>query len=436
MLKPSRLCRLAFFLLIVSLIWPLAGCSGSAASASETKPVAAYGDYGSKLALELAARYPFRSPGSDQEAGARDYLAAQFKELGYKVTVQKFTFANGSGESIPSANLIVRIRGKGVPAMDDQGKTTKESRQVLVGAHYDVRISAAAAAADSEEAQTTTTASGKTQTRETQNDTVALVPSLKDFDGIHDNASGVGTLLALARQLRGRSLDHDVVLVAFGAGTADQAGAKAYLHSMSADDISRTDAMYNIDAIYAGDKVYAHAGQNSVLPGDRKVYALRRKLYEVTDVFFEYTLYSRNGYNLLTNQSSIPVPLGDSGETALYREWTQHRSDHLPFDKAGIPIVFFESYDYDYSQLEDMKESKNPALASTGGQIRDTAFDSTEFLSYLLSNTAAAKTRDSQTAPVTSEDRLTLRINNTAFVILESIDRNTAIHGTESSTGG
>ncbi|NCC76009.1 MAG: M28 family peptidase, partial [Clostridia bacterium] len=228
------------------------------------------------------------------------------------------------------------------------------------------------------------------------------------------------------RQLKGQKLAHDIVLVAFGSGTADYAGAKAFVQGLGAADLARTDAMYNIDGIYAGDEVYVHAGQNSVLAGDRKNYELRRKLYEATDVFFENKLFTNNQYNLLTNQSSIRVPLGDTGETAIYREWSLHRSDHTPFDEAGIPVVFFESYDYNHKSVDEMKESKNPTLAATDGQIRDTAFDSTAFLSYLLTNTVAASPGSSGTEKETV-DRLTQRINNTAFVILEAIKRSSAV---------
>ena len=428
--------KLLTVLLIVSLALPLSACAAKAGSSSASS-VADYGTYGSKLALKLAADYPNRSPGSAQEEAAREYLIAEFKNLGYKATVQEFSFTNAEGQTVPSANLIVRLAGDGVSTTGSDGKSKVEHRQVIIGAHYDVSITAdqakaaaAQAAATSETTtaetkktkKTTATTTAETTTETTEEVAAAPEPTLADFDGIHANASGVGALFTIARQLKRENLDDDVLIIAFGAGTADQAGAKAYLHSMSEEDIAKTDAMYNIDGIYAGDEMYAHAGQNSVLPGNQKIYEKRRKLYEATDVFFENELYTKNRYNLNTNQSSINVDLGDTGETAIYREWSLHKSDHTPFDEAGIPIVFFESFDYDYKTVEEMKESKNPALSSTGGMIRDTQFDSTAFLNYLFANASALESAADKKKSQ-SIDRLEQRINNTAFIIVEAVNR-------------
>lgn len=407
----------------------LAGCTAST-NTQGGQAVADFGTYGPKLALELADQFPNRSPGSDQEVAARDYLQKAFKDLGYKVTVQDFTFTTREGDTLPSSNLIVRIKGDGVKVTDAAGESKTERRQVIIGAHYDVSVTAEAAAAAAAEAEAiaaseaeAAAAAGTDATSETVETTAEIPePTLADFDGIHANASGVATLLTVARQLKHVDLDYDVLLVAFGAGTADQAGAKAFLNAaLSADDLAVTDAMYNIDGIYAGDEMYVHAGQNSVLPGNQKIYEKRRRLYEATDVFFENALYSNNGYNLNTNQSSLIIPFGDSGGTAVYREWTTHVSDHTPFDQAGIPIVFFESFDYDYKTLEEMKESKNPALSSTNGTIRDTRFDSTDYLQYLFHSSATAVRSDD--AKKNFKDRLEMRINNTAFIIVEAVKR-------------
>ena len=418
---------------LISGFFGLAGCTTSSGNQGSSA-IADFGTYGPDLALELAAGYPNRSPGSDQEAAARDYLQEAFKDLGYKVTVQDFTFTNPEGVTVPSSNLIVRVKGDGVKITDEAGETKTERRQVIIGAHYDVSVTAEVAAAAAEEAAAQADAkaeaaaaeSGTEGTDETLETTAEIPePTLADFDGIHANASGVATLLTIARQLKRVDLDYDVLLVAFGAGTASQAGAKAFLNAaMSDEDLAITDAMYNIDGIYAGDEMYVHAGQNSVLAGNQKIYEKRRKLYEATDVFFENALYTNNGYNLNTNQSSLVIPLGDTGETAVYREWTTHISDHSPFDQAGIPIVFFESFDYDYDTVEEMKESKNPALSSTNGTIRDTRFDSTDYLQYLFHSTATAVRSDD--AKKNFKDRLEMRINNTAFIVVEAVKRQVA----------
>jgi Zn-dependent M28 family amino/carboxypeptidase len=394
---------------------PLADpCAGSdpACSSSVTgqgKLPADYGTYGSALALKLAASYPYRSPGSSQEAAAAEFITKSFKDLGYKPQTVPFTFKDTAGKTQHSNNIVVTIKGSGFRLTDSAGQSKTISRQVIIGAHYDAFVTEAEGLA-----------AAKATSATTQSGTTSKKPSLADFDGIHDNASGVATLLTIARELLNGRTGYDVILVAFGAGEASQAGAKAFAATLDATAVTNTDAMYNIDGIYAGDKVYMHAGQNSVLPNDQKIYEKRRKLYEATDVFYEYELYTNNKFNLLTNQSSIEVPWGDN-KKALYREWTQHISDHTPFDKLDIPIVFFESYDYDQKAIKDMKESQSPAFSSTKGAIRHTAYDSTDFLANLLNQNrtaAGTATADTQT---TSVDQLTRRVNNVAFIIAEAV---------------
>ncbi len=259
-------------------------------------------------------------------------------------------------------------------------------------------------------------------------------------DGIHNNASGVASVLTAARILRQEHPGYDIVFVFFGAGTDDYRGARHYLSSLAPEDRARIDVMVNVGPIYAGDKVYAHAGQNSVRSGEYKDYAKRRKLYQVTDIFFEFQLNTRNRYAVYTNQASFFVTL-DSGEQAVFREWTSKLSDHTPFDRAGIPVVFMESGDYRVKKIEDVTiESRNPFFQDTAGVISATRFDRTEVLEELFrqmdeqtaGQTIPAIDPDGSTAgePDPEPDskgnskqvivpRLIQRINNTAFVLVQ-----------------
>jgi len=199
-------------------------------------------------------------------------------------------------------------------------------------------------------------------------------------------------------------MGYDVILVAFGAGDDKYAGASAFEAKMTADEISSTDAMYCVESIYAGDKLYASAGWNSLIPGRK--YDMRRKLYEAYDVVYENSLSSKNGVDLLYNESSLSLDVNSDGITDVYREVTTTISDYVPFDRAGIPIVFFESYDYNYKSVPEMKETKNLKLQSDGGMIRRTNNDSLSILEDSL-----------------TKDQLKTRINNTAFILLMAIEK-------------
>lgn len=440
-------------LLVLLLTLPLAACATTGIVDQGDLP-ADFGSYGADAALALAAKYPYRSPGSSQETAAAQWIAAAFKDLGYKPEVVPFSFTDTAGAKRQSSNVIVKIEGSGFRVTDAQNQTRTVSRQVIVGAHYDVSVTKEEADA----AKTTTS------TKKTNSLTGVAEPTLADFDGIHDNASGVGTLLTIASELKSQQPGYDVILIAFGAGEAGQAGAKAYAAGLDKTTVTETDAMYNIEAIYAGDKVYAHAGQNSVLANNQKIYEKRRKLYEVTDVFYEYELNTNNKFNLNTNQSSLEVPWPDDANQVLYREWTLTESDHTPFDKLDIPIVYFESFDYNASKLKNMKESQNPAFTSTKGAIRHTRYDSTDFLQALLNQnktlattttgtgqttstakanqtsqtsktsktsktTAATTAKTSATSAETTAaaeavtDQLTRRVNNVAFLVVQAIHK-------------
>lgn len=424
-----------------------AGCSGD--ETVKAKP-AAFGSYGADFAKKIATANPARSPGSEGEKKTGDLIVAEFKSLGYEPVVTEFTFQTTDGKTLTSRNIEVRIPGTGFEKTNSDGSKQSLTRQIIVGAHYD----AVATAEQINAARAATNAT--TPTGSTTGKPANFIPTWADFNGITDNAASIGALMTVAREMKAQRTGYDVILVAFGAGKSRQAGARHYASKMSSGTVAATDAMYNMEGIYAGDKLYAHSGRNSILPNRQKDYEMRRKLYEATDVYYEYELYSNNRVALYTNQSSIEVDGDLDGVTELYREWTLHESDHSPFDQLGIPIVFFEGFDYNAKTLEEMKESSNPAFTATNGQIKDTPYDSLAFLEALFDQqreisvtatpavsptpnvttgtnkptaTPGATTGGTTTTPEDEgegeedvlADQLTRRVNNVAFLILESI---------------
>lgn len=419
--------RIRGFLLVMVLVSSL---FLSACQPDEPETVikpADYGRYGSNLALKLARDYPLRSAGSTQEKRAGDWIIKMFEEEDFEPDVSTFYFQDDEGNTRSSRNISIRIPGHGFTLTDDQGKTQSFRRNVIIGAHYDTFFSEEDLNAYLESLVTVETDSA--EPTPTSSPDILEEPTLADYDGIHDNASGIGALLLIARELKQEVFGYDVTLVAFGAGESGQAGARAYAKKMSRSDIEATDAMYCIDSIYAGDKMYAHAGQNSIRSYYRKDYEKRRKLYEVTDVFYEHELYTNNEYMLYTNQSSFDVYFGNLSSSVLYREWTLTESDYLPFDELDIPIVFFESYDYDGSSIESLKESKNPAFASTTGAIRHTVYDTTGFIGQVMNLKRSSIEQDEKSGVDNRVDHLTKRINNTSFIIIEAIKK--GVHNAE-----
>ena len=262
--------RLVALCVALSLLLPLAaGCSGS--ETVQSKP-ANYGSYGAEFAKKIASANPARSPGSEGEKKTGDLIIAEFKSLGFEPVVTEFTFQSTDGQTRTSRNISVRIPGTGFEKENTDGSKQSLTRQIIVGAHYDA-IATAEQIAQAKAAANATTQAGSTTGKSTN-----CIPTWADFNGITDNAASIGALMTVAREMKAKRTGYDVILVAFGAGKSQQAGARHFASKMSAETVAATDAMYNMEGIYAGDKLYAHSGRNSILPNRQKDYEDRKSV--------------------------------------------------------------------------------------------------------------------------------------------------------------
>lgn len=83
--------------------------------------------------------------------------------------------------------------------------------------------------------------------------------------GLDDNASGAGVLTEIARNMAGIQLENGMEVVGFGAEEEGLRGSRAYVASLSVEERANMIGMINIDSLITGDKMYAHAGKNSVV---------------------------------------------------------------------------------------------------------------------------------------------------------------------------
>ena len=121
---------------------------------------------------------------------------------------------------------------------------------------------------------------------------------------------------------------------------------------------------------------------------------------------YENSLYSETGVDLYYNMSLLNFDVNGDTINDEYREVTKVRSDYSCFDSQSIPIVFFESSDYNFSKLEDMKETKNLSLQDYNGAVRNTPLDSSELLKESL-----------------DETRLETRINVCSFIVVKAVEK-------------
>ncbi|NLJ70076.1 MAG: M28 family peptidase [Clostridiaceae bacterium] len=423
----NKLRSFSIFLFSLALLISLVACQNS--TDNKLSMPARYGDNGRTLAINFAQSFPERYAGSEQEKSAGDWLIKELGNLGYEAQVDEFTFTDNTGKQLTSRNISVEIEGTGFEytGSDSDAKATLDTvndQFILIGAHYDTPVK-------EKQAVDTVSATG---------------------DGIHNNAAGVAAILTIAKEMQHDRPAYNVQLVFFGAGTQNFAGAGAFLEQMSESDLNRLEAMYNIDRIYAGDKVYAHAGQNSVLEGQKKSYEKRKKLYEMTDVYYNYLLLTNNDFSLYTNQNIFTLEVENFAEPVLFREWTTHLGDHTPFDQIGIPVVFLESFEYDVDSFADLgKESTDPMFNVVEGIIDRSNLDSSAYLNdyyqiaeeekneKIFGEMETAETEQKANDPDDPNqtdgqsleelrdnrhiDRLERRINNVAFLIIKSAQR-------------
>ncbi|WP_172371934.1 M28 family peptidase [Sporosarcina jiandibaonis] len=129
--------------------------------------------------------------------------------------------------------------------------------------------------------------------------------SVESSPGASDNASGTAVLLEIARVLENVSNDKELRFLFFGAEELGLLGSKKYVDEMSKKEIQRTEAMLNMDMVGSADA------------GPLTIFTVDGFSNKVTD----------------TAKTIQKIPL----------DFTD-RSDHAPFQKAGIDAALFSYF--------------------------------------------------------------------------------------------
>ena len=176
-----------------------------------TSTAAPTDDFDGALALahatHLATAIGPRLAGSAGEQQAAAWLAAQFTNLGYAVTIEPFVFSRW-GEQIVGMNIVAVHAGQ-----PDYGT-------LYVGAHYDT------------------------------------APPPFAGPGANDNASGIGVLLAAATLLAGQPLTPTLTFSAFSAEEDWLVGSSRYVAQLTPAERMTAIGMLNLDCVGIGDTLY------------------------------------------------------------------------------------------------------------------------------------------------------------------------------------
>jgi peptidase M28-like protein len=190
-----------------------------------------------QFATEFANQFPDRSPGTEGQRDATDWVESQLR--GYEFDVERQTFTAdipgvGTRELV---NLVAVAPPTGPP-------NTQSNRAVVVMAHRD---------------------------------------NVGRSQGADDNASGTGALLELARDLGNATLSHPIVLVSTDGGSYGGLGAAHFAGSRRFQ--GRMAALVNLDAIASGGSPRLEfAGDTSRVPSPTLLATADSSIEAETDV--------------------------------------------------------------------------------------------------------------------------------------------------------
>lgn len=264
-----------------------------------------FGEHAAVTVDKLIHDYPGRYRDTVSFAGAADWMEAQMGS-GYTLSRQDFSWNAGSRTS---QNVIASSAG-----LNDQF--------VVIGAHFDTYF-------------------GR--------------PTLQ---GLDDNASGAGVLTEVARNLSGLQLENGLEIVGFGAEEEGLRGSRAYVESLDPTQRTNLLAMVNIDSLITGDKMYAHAGQNS--EGNPELASLREHTARIAQEL---------GIEIQSNPGLNPE----------YPAGTGCCSDGEAFEDLNVPILYVESTNWDIGDLDGYDQTTNPAIPG-GSTWHDPVEDNEEVL--------------------------------------------------------
>jgi alkaline phosphatase isozyme conversion protein len=151
--------------------------------------------------------------------------------------------------------------------------------------------------------------------------------------GADDNASGVAAMLAAAEALKDVTPVHTLVFVAFGAEEDGLFGSRAYVKSLG-DGIQNVVAMVNIDTVGVGTHTNVYAGATITWPEDENAApTIDGGPTWVRDL-------------ALSLAGTLNLTFGTTPQ-ATWGGFTGDWSDHYPFVLAGVPVAYFEAWQWE-----------------------------------------------------------------------------------------
>jgi putative aminopeptidase FrvX len=235
----------------------------------------------------LSQQIGVRKEGTSNERRAANYISKQLEKYGYEVKKESFPLPNG----LTSQNIIAFKEGK-------------TDMVIILGAHYD---------------------------------------SKSPSPGANDNASGVATLLELARVLKFKKTVPTIEFVFFGAEEMidknpdhHHYGSRYFVNKLSSSEKEKIIGMISVDMIGYGDNFH--------------VRTMKKGSQTLSDKLLAFA--KSKGINLTFRK--------DRGKYG----W----SDHEPFELAGIPSAWLEwrNDPYHHTRRDNLRHLNKLCIKTTG----------------------------------------------------------------------
>ncbi|WP_045784921.1 aminopeptidase [Chania multitudinisentens] len=300
------------------------------------------GQFAAQQTRYIATHFPGRMVGTAAESHAADYLKQQFTQMGYPSHLRSFnasylyTNKDASEDWFSTRVTSVIAAKKGIQA-----------QQIIIVAHFD------------------------TYTPRSSNELDNGLGGLT-LQGVDDNASGVGVMLELAKQMKDIPTNYNLRFIATSGEELNSLGARNYLKHMTQEERNNTLLVINLDNLITGDRLYFHSGRNT--PPEIANISRDRAL----------DIAHNHGIAAAINPGNKKHPKG-----------TGCCSDQDVFDDAKIPVMAVEATNWSLGEKDGYQQVAISPQFPQGITWHRPQYDNLHYLDSHLPGRIDKRSRDS-----------------------------------------
>lgn len=178
-------------------------------------------------------------------------------------------------------------------------------------------------------------------TKKGKSDKQIIVGMHYDGDGTGDNGSGIALGLVTAEKFCKVTTPYTIKFVFFTGEEYGMLGSSVYANSLSEAEVKNTLYMINMDSLICGDYCYLYGGvQDNKTKTVTATEAYDKAMKVAKKIGLEFKSNPWTWDNLSPDDEKSGVPSYASPSTG---NW----SDHAPFEKIGIPYLYFEATNWE-----------------------------------------------------------------------------------------